>query len=333
VRRSFPDRMSTESSSTPSRLRSYALFAVKLVVSVGLLALLFTRIDASRLWMSVRGASLSWLAFGLAINAATVLICVWRWHLLLVAQDVVVTRRLLLDSFLVALFFNNFLPSNIGGDVIRIRDTARPAGSKTLATTVVLIDRIIGLIGLVLVAALGATIAADGGGRTSLTWAVWLWAGFFVGTIASAPAVLAPAGLGRLLQPLTVFHPEWVGERIERITLVLSRLRDRPSILLNCFGGAVLVQAATVLFYLAVARSLHINIGLWDLAVVVPLSFIVQMLPVSVNGFGVREATFSISFARLGLPIESGLLLSLVAIALTILFSLVGGAVYVVRRR
>jgi glycosyltransferase 2 family protein len=322
--------MSTESP-TPSRLRSCALFAAKLVVSVGLLALLFTRIDAGRLWAGARAASISWLVVALVIYAASIVICVWRWHLLLTAQDVPVARRTLLDSFLVSLFFNNFLPSNIGGDVIRIRDTARPAGSKTLATAVVLIDRVIGLMGLVLLAALAATIAADGGGRTSLEWAAWLWGGFFVGTIASAPAVLAPAGVGRLLQPLAVFHPEWVGERIERITLVLSRLRDRPATLLNCFGGAILVQVSTVLFYLAVAHSVHVDITLWDLAVVVPLSFLVQMLPVSVNGFGVREATFAFSFTRLGLPIESGLLLSFMATALTMLFSLSGAAVYVSR--
>ena len=51
----------------------------------------------------------------------------------------------------------------------------------------------------------------------------------------------------------------------------------------------------------------------WDLAVIVPVSFVVQMLPVSVNGFGVREATFSLYFTRLGLPIQSAVLLSLMA--------------------
>ena len=71
----------------------------------------------------------------------------------------------------------------------------------------------------------------------------------------------------------------------------------------------------------------------WDLAVIVPLSLIVQMLPVSVNGFGVREATFSFYFTRVGLPIESAVLLSLVAAGLTMLFSLSGAAVYVSRRR
>ena len=72
------------------------------------------------------------------------------------------------------------------------------------------------------------------------------------------------------------------------------------------------VQALLVVFYLAVVYALHMPVTFWDLAVIVPLSFVVQMLPVSVNGFGVREATFSFYFARLGLPMESAVLLSLV---------------------
>ena len=64
-----------------------------------------------------------------------------------------------------------------------------------------------------------------------------------------------------------------------------------------------------------------------------PLSIVVQMLPVSVNGFGLREATFSLYFSRLGLPIESAVLLSLMGAALLMIFSLSGAAVYVSRGR
>jgi hypothetical protein len=155
---------------------------------------------------------------------------------------------------------------------------------------VVLVDRGIGLLGLVLVAAVGATLAvgarADG---TSSIWPSWLWAGFLLGTAASPGAFAA------------------------------------------CFGGAVVVQALLVLYYLAVVYALHLPIGLWDLSVIVPVSFLVQMLPVSMNGFGVREAAFSFYFTRLGLPIESAMLLPLVATALIIVFSLSGAAVYVAR--
>jgi hypothetical protein len=143
----------------------------------------------------------------------------------------------------------------------------------------------------------------------------------------------APAGVGRLLAPLKWLHPEWVGERITLLTEALSRFREKPSSLIGCFGGAVLVQGLVVAFYVTVVHALQIPITASDLAVIVPLSLIVQMLPVSVNGFGVREATFSFYFTRVGLPIESAVLLSLVAAGLTMIHSLSGAAVYVTRKR
>ena len=324
--------MSSEQPRSPAR--HYAFVAAKLVVSVVLLWWLFTKIDVGRLWAGARNASLAWLAVAMAIYAINVLASAWRWHVLLTAQGVKIPERSLLGSLLVALYFNNFLPSNIGGDVIRIRDTARAAGGKTQATLVVLTDRILGLMALLLVAALAATATTGVAGHAPAPiWPSWLWAGLIAGVVASAPAVLAPAGVSRLLQPLTVLHPEWIGNRIDSVRAVLENFRDHPGALATCFGGAVFVQGTVVVCYIAVAHALGLQIAAFDLAVIVPLSFVVQMLPVSVNGFGVREATFSYYFTRVGLPIESALLVSLVTTALIMLFSLTGAAVYVSRRR
>jgi glycosyltransferase 2 family protein len=324
--------MSAEQSES-SPARRYVILSAKLSVSVLLLVWLFSRIDVRSLWATARMASVAWLLAALLIFAINALAAVWRWHLLLAAQHVRVRRRTLVGSFLVASFFNNFLPSNIGGDVIRIGDTARVAGSKTLATTIILVDRGLGLMALVLVAAVGATAAGRMHQAPAPIMPMWLWAGFLVGAVASAPALLAPAGFGRMLQPLTVFHPEWVGDRIETLIAALTRFRDQPGALGACFAAAVFVQATMVVYYFAVAYALHLNLAMSDLSVVVPVSFVVQMLPVSVNGFGVREATFSFYFARIGQPIESALLMSLTAQALIMLFSLTGAAVYIWRSR
>lgn len=308
--------------------------AAKIVVSLLLLAFLFSRIDMARIWASARHASLPWLVAALLVYTLNVAASVWRWHTLLEAQDVRMPRRKLFGSFLVANFFNNFLPSNIGGDVIRIRDTAPAAQSTTLAATVVLVDRGLGLMGLVLISAMGASMAVSLHGQGVLPiWPSWLWAGFFVGAAVAVPAMMAPEGLGRLLQPLTFLHPEWISQQIEMLTGTLGRFKEKPSSLIRCFGGAVLVQALVVAFYVAVVNALNLPVTAADLAVIVPLSLIVQMLPVSVNGFGVREATFSFYFTRVGLPIESAVLLSLVAAGLTMVHSLSGAAVYVTRKR
>lgn len=323
--------MPSDQPAPSSSRRRYAFFGVKLAISGLLLALLFRSAPVGVLWASVRRASLVWLAVALALYFVNVLFSIWRWHLLLEAQGAHLPARSLLASYMVALFFNNFLPTNIGGDVVRIRDTMAAARSKTVATTVVLADRVIGVIVLALISAIGATMAVRTGGGAGPIWPSWLWTGFGFAIALAAPAVLAPAGVGRLLQPLTVLHPEWIGDRIDLLTGALRRFRARPISLANCFVGAVLVQATIVVFYIAVARSLGIQIAGWHLAIIVPISFVVQMLPVSVNGFGVREATFAIYFGQIGLPKHAGLLLSLVGAALIMAFSLLGAPVYVSR--
>ncbi|MCX6539124.1 MAG: lysylphosphatidylglycerol synthase transmembrane domain-containing protein [Acidobacteria bacterium] len=320
----------TPDSPPPSTTRRIATLLVKIVVSAGLMALLLAKTDLASLWSHFRSASLLWLGAALALYLVMILISAWRWHLLLDAQRLVIGRAWLVDSYLVATFFNNFLPSNIGGDVIRIRDTSGHAGSKTIATTVVLMDRGIGLLGLFLVAAVGASAAAAAGGHAPV-WASLLWLAFGGALVVGAAAVFLPKSVGMLLKPLRVIHQEWVGERINRLIGTLERFRTQPRSLLSCFSGAILVQAVLVAFYFAVGRSMGIAVPISDLAVIVPVSFVVQMLPVSLNGLGVREATFKLYFAQIGLPAASALAVSLMGAALVMIFSLSGAVAYLLR--
>ena len=167
-----------------------------------------------------------------------------------------------------------------------------------------------GLLGLVLIAAIGATltVASDSdrsiSGRSARACCGWASASR---RALAAPALLIPQAFTRLLQPLRVLHAEWIDVRLARLTDSLSRFRETPAALASCFAGAIVVQAVLVAFYLAIARSMRIPVGFAELALVVPISFIVQMLPVSMNGFGVREATFGFYFTRFGLPLESAL--------------------------
>ena len=320
----------SESSSGGNPKRGLLISVAKAAVSVALLWLLFTRVDVNRLWLAARHASPSWLLAALGLYLTMILASTWRWGLLLKAQHLDFRFRSLTSSFLVATFFNNFLPSNIGGDVVRIADTAPVARSRTLATTVVLLDRGIGLLALVLVAAVGSTLHPRFGDGHTLGAGI-LWLGFVVAATFATAAVRFPHAFAKLAHPLRWLHAEWVDERLKRLTATLSRFQKTPGALAGCFVGAVFVQAAIVAFYAAIAHSMRIPIGFAELAVIVPVSLIVQMLPVSMNGFGVREATFGVYFTRLGLPLESALLVSFMGAALILLFSLSGGVTYLAR--
>jgi uncharacterized protein (TIRG00374 family) len=312
-------------------VRSVLTWAVKLIVSGGLLYWLLSRIDRGQLWRNIQHASPLWLAAALALYLLMLLVSAWRWKQLLDAQHVKSTFSHLTASYLVATFFNNFLPSNIGGDVIRIRDTAAAAGSKTRAATIVLFDRGIGLVGLVLVAALGATIATELGDQEPFD-PMWLWIGLTAGTLAIAFTLMQPGLIGKMLTPLRVFHKEWVDERINQLLESLEKFAARPSALVRCLLGSILVQIILVWFYAAIAHAMSVPMPTVHLAVLIPMSFIVQMLPVSVNGFGVREAIFGLYFSRLGLPRESGIAVSFLGAALIMLFSVSGAVVMLFRK-
>lgn len=314
-----------------TRVRSVLTWAVKLLVSGGLLYWLLSRVDRGQLWNNIHQASPLWLAVALALYFVMILVSAWRWKQLLDAQAVPATFLHLVSSYLVATFFNNFLPSNIGGDVIRISDTAPAAGSKTRAATIVLFDRVIGLIGLILVAALGATIATEMGDQEPFD-PLWLWIGLAAGTLAITVTLMKPALIGKLLTPLRIFHKEWVDERINQLLESLEKFAAKPSALLRCLSGSIAVQIVLVLFYAAIARAMGVPMPAVHLAVLIPMSFVVQMLPISMNGFGVREAIFGLYFTRLGLPRESGIALSFLGAALIMLFSVSGAVVMLARK-
>ena len=317
---------------SPGSGRKAAIWIAKIVVSAVLLTLLFSRVDFPTLWAHARNASPAWLAASLGFSTVMLGISAWRWGVLLESAGVPLPFRRLVTSFLVATFFNNFLPSNIGGDVVRIADTARAAGSKTLAALVVLADRGIGLLALALVAALGASVADQLPG-TGIVGPSILWLAFAAGLAATTLLVSRPDFPLRLLRPMARLHPEWIGERLDQLEGLLGSLKRSPGALVQCFAGAIAVQMVLVAFYLSIARSLSVPIGFWQLALIVPMSFVAQMLPVSMNGLGVREATFAYYFTRMGLALEQALLVSFVGAAMMLVFSISGAAAYLARSR
>ena len=144
--------------------------------------------------------------------------------------------------------------------------------------------------------------------------------------------LLVPATIGRLLQPFAFLRRGWIGAQIEGLTHSLINFRAAPVGLAASFAAAIFVQGANIAFYSAVARALGVHVGIWDMAVIVPLSALIQVVPVSVNGLGLREAAFTFFFTRLGLPAEAALLVSLEATAMILAFSLLGALLYIGRQ-
>ncbi|CAN5480862.1 lysylphosphatidylglycerol synthase transmembrane domain-containing protein [soil metagenome] len=308
-----------------------ALVALKIAVSAALLAVLFSRADTSSMLEQFRQMNLAWTAAALAMYGAMLIVSAWRWRLLLRIQEVSVGFGRLTQSFLVATFFNNFLPSNIGGDVVRVADTASYARSKTLATTVVLLDRVLGLVALLAVAAAASALAFYAG--VHLRGMQYVWGALTAIVIGLVFVLRHPARIGRATGRFAAGRAAGVHRRFQSLLDAMARFGGQPRRLWSAFVGAIAVQLLLVLFYICAAHSLAVPLPLLAASVIVPVSLAVQMVPVSINGFGVREAVFAFFFASLGLDVSSALTLSLGSAALIMLFSLSGGVVFLLRAR
>jgi len=310
-------------------LKRSALLVLKIGVSLALLGYLLSTTDLDAIQRRVRGGDPVLLALAMALYAGILAISTWRWRVLLQAQGFQAPLAHLSGSYLVATFFNNFLPSNIGGDVIRIRDSSRLTGSTTTSLAVVAIDRILGLGALYALAV--AAYLAGGASVRRLAGAtpVLLLLGLVFGVLAYV--FFRPGIARRLMGASGLARVEWARKRFETVQAAVHVYRSQVAAVWIAFLGSVALQALVVLYYYNVARALRIPLPLGACFLMVPLCTLVQTVPVSFNGWGIRESVFILYFSQVGLPRDSALAFRLVGAGLIVLMSLSGAIVWTAR--
>jgi hypothetical protein len=310
-------------------MKRSAVAALKIAVSLALLAYLLSTTDLSALEERVRSADLVDMLAAIGCFALMLALATWRWQLLLGALGAPAPLRRLTASYLVATFFNNFLPSNIGGDIVRVRDSSRLTGSVATSLAVVGIDRILGFGALFLLAAVAfvfapPTVRGLAGARAVLVGLALLF-GFLAYVFfrpGTARWIMAKSRLSSL---------PWAQAQFEAVQSAVHAYRARVGTIWVAGAASIVIQALVVLYYLAVARALEIPLSARAAFLMVPLCTLLQAVPVSFNGWGLREGLFSLYFSQVGLPRESALAFSLVGAGLMVLLSLSGALVWMVR--
>jgi glycosyltransferase 2 family protein len=310
--------------------RTFTLL-LKLAVSIGALVYLFSTTDVSALLERVRGGDTLLLALAAIAYLVVLAISTWRWQLLLKAQGYPAPLRQLSASYLVATFFNNFFPSNIGGDVVRVADGKQLTGCLTTSLAVVAIDRIVGFGALYFLAALA--FAFGGSDLRALPGARIIVIGLGVLFVLLAYVYFRPGTARRLLASSGLASWQWIRERFETIQGAVHAYRAQPGVVVGAFLGSVALQAALVLYFFLVAHSLGIQLQFTAAFLMVPLCGLIQAVPISFNGWGIRESVFILYFHHVGLPREAALAFSLVGAGLIVLLSLSGAVVWTSRGR
>lgn len=297
--------------------------ALRIAVSVAMLGLLATRVhDLSSLLPRWHPSTAAWMGAALLTTLTGILLAAWRWSRVLDALETPVAFRPLLSTYLAALFIANFLPSTVGGDVLRIRRMAQTTGEPTVTFASVVLERMTGWIVLPLISivALTANPGLRAGSHSRVATAV------AVTTLVGLGGVLVAAGSTRLGGRL-VGHENWI-RFLGAVHLGIDRIRRHPVKAASVLTAGFAYQLIVVLAAWFTAQALDVHLSSTAALAFVPIVAIVQVLPLSLGGLGVREGALAFFLSPFGVPTGRGVALGLLLYLLNLVASLSGAPAF-----
>jgi uncharacterized membrane protein YbhN (UPF0104 family) len=296
---------------------SHVLIAVKLAVSVALLVWLAGKLDLAASGARLLAADPSLVAIGLGLLIANVAVVALRWWLLLRRLGfTALTFPQALAGTYASVFVGQALPGNVGAEAVRGWVAFTRGGRAGLVAASLVTDRMLAVISLVLVSGLAM---------------VWSWRQLGSGTalhiLAAAAVLVALAATVVFLMPMLLGRLARRFRRLKRFADLAGLIR-RAALSPAGATGFVLSSAIHVMTSLAVfaaATALGIAIGLVGALVAVPIAILVAALPISIAGWGVREASLAYGLTLYGVPPADAALVSL-ALGLGLLLASLPGA-------
>ncbi len=299
--------------------------ALRISISLGLIAWILRSVDLVQLLETMRALDLWFLLMAQAGSFLINVVCVWRWQLLLAGRGVKVGYLRLLRYFLNGLFFGNFLPTTVGGDLMRAYLVSEDCGTRTEALASVLVDRFIGLFGVIVTGIIGLVLVARTGQETALL--KYMLLGILL-TLVSLAVFLNKGIMRRFRVLLKLPLINRLEQKAVEFYHSLYVYRNHRREVALALGISLLVQLAVVLTVYAISRSLGSGISIIPFFLYMPVIAAVSMLPVSINGWGLMEGSFIVFFGRAGMAKPEALSLGFLYHVLGVVVSLSGGVLW-----
>jgi len=302
-------------------MRQLLVLAARILVSLALLYLSLRGINFAAIQTRLSQISPGWMVLSVLATLVQVLFGALRWREISGQCNAPLTDLQALRINMIGTFFNQTLPSAIGGDAMRLWLVNRTGAGWRAATYSVLVDRAIGLIALaiIVVASLpwSYNLIANTNGRLALV-------------LVDAAAISAGLGfllLGRL--PWPWLKTWWATHHIHACSVIANRVmfdrRAGPKIAVL----SLLVHVLTVVIAWCAARAINAPAEFGQVFLLIPPIMLITMLPISIAGWGVREATMMVAFGYAGLAQADGTVVSLLFGAASFIVGAIGGLIWI----
>jgi uncharacterized protein (TIRG00374 family) len=310
------------------RVKNTLSLLLRISVSILLLVLLFkiNKIDLQVLITDIRSTDKRLLAMGFLFFFFAYFLGFFRWQMLLKTGGMNITLKRLISSFSGGVFFSIFLPSTIGGDLVRAADLAGHTKKAKEVIATVFLDRLSGYMGLVFVILLalllGRDLVLDKVVFTSVSVITILLAivllVLFNNTIYSRITKwLSSPGAGKIKETIKNMHQEIHVFRNHKRMIILN--------LLTSFIIQLIVPTGVYF----IGLSLGVKIDFIYFLIFLPIISAVTLLPIAIGGLGLREGLFVVYFAKAGVVKQLALAMSLLSFSFVVFYAAIGGLIYV----
>lgn len=290
-------------------------------ISAALLAIVVWVADWHAIWNELRAVDTRWVAVVAGFALLDRVVLTYRWELLLVIRGVRLGFWRLFRVQLAANFLGSFLPSSLGVDAIRIAALLRSGLPATEVIATTLVDRASIVVATLLFGS--ATILALAGTRLpgDLSWVVLVTTGV---AMAVCIAALQPRVRRWATAALVPRLPLRVRERVTEIARATLAYRHEPVRLLWVAAVTLGLLLVRLLFAKALTLACGVDVPFTDLLLVIPILWILVMLPITVGGIGLQDAGYVGLMGLLGVPAAVAVSMSIIEHVVSRLVSLPG---------
>lgn len=301
----------------------------RIAISIILLIFLFKQVDKRVLFEIIKGAD-KWLLFlSFLIFSGIYILCLLRWEMLLKSARIYLPLKRVIISYCGGIFFSLFLPSTIGGDFMRSVDLGMHTQKPRQVVATVLLDRLSGYIGVVLLV-LPATVL--GFRFIKDTPSVFISCAVLVLILIAILLVLFNSFIytkvnnlfkraGRLTEAIRNLHEE------------LHNFKQHKKMIIYNIIFSIIIQSITPVSFYFLVLSLGMKLPFIYFIIFVPIIGAITLLPISLGGLGLRDTATIFFFTKIGLTKDLAFALSLLNFSFVLIYGIIGGLVYLLTVR
>jgi len=295
---------------------------LKILITIGLFYYLFrTKVPINEVISNIKSLNMFYIVFISILFLLYYFIFSLRWNFLLKAQkiDIPLTRSYL--HILVSFFFNNFLPSGLGMDLVR---SAYAGGKenfeKAFGTSIM--ERILGMIGMMLIG-----IFAVFSRKLEFAKFAILYIGLILLTVLIYYFFISLKAewLKKKVLSIEIFN---LGDSLRKFYRAFKIYKDKRKTLLIGISYSILVQTVIIIINYFIARGLSNPISVFALITYIPIITVISLIPLTINGLGLREAAYVYFFSSLSITKGEAMSLSLIFFFASVITSCIGGIVF-----